>query len=347
MADLIEIAGDYGSGGGAILRVAIGLSATTGKPIHVYKLRAKRKNPGLRVQHLEGVKAVAELCNAELKGAELGSTEIEFYPGKIRAKELDVKIGTAGSIGLLFQSLKLPASQADGKVDIRVNGGADFGKWSPPLLYIKNVLLPVLERMGYRADINISRHGFYPVGDAKAEIRIYPCRRFKSIKMEKQGEIEVLKGISIASKHLKKPRVADRQAESAREVLKGKGFEAEIKPKYVDAACPGSGIVLWARTSSGIVLGSDSLGERGKPSEKVGEEAAQSLVEAIESGATVDKHLSDQLLPFIALAGNSSYITPNLTEHTKTNIWVIEKFLDKRFSTEEISGGVKISCPAS
>jgi RNA 3'-phosphate cyclase len=337
---MIEINGSLHEGGGQILRTAVGLSALTGKPVRIYNIRAKRKNPGLRPQHLEGIKAVSELSSGKLTGAEIGSEEIEFHPGELKPKTIQVNIGTAGSIGLLFQSLKLPMSHTGGQTVVEVSGGATFGKWSPPLPYTQNVLLPTLSYMGYQADIKIKRHGFYPVGGAKVTISVQPSQTLTHLNLGNAtgnpGNMVRLLGISIASKHLQSARVTQRQAESAERVLIEAGYQSKIETKYVDADCPGSGIVLWAETDTGSVLGSDGLGERGKPAEKVGAEAAKRLLDTIKSGARVDEHLSDQVLPFMALAkGKSEILAPHLTPHTKTNIWVIEQFLKTEFKVSE------------
>jgi RNA 3'-terminal phosphate cyclase (ATP) len=77
----VEIDGSVGEGGGQILRSSLALAAVTGKPVKLEKIRAGRKKPGLRRQHLTALKAAAEVCDANVRGAELGSQEVVFEPG--------------------------------------------------------------------------------------------------------------------------------------------------------------------------------------------------------------------------------------------------------------------------
>lgn len=341
---MIDIDGSVLEGGGAILRIAAGLSAITGQPVRIYKIRAGRKKPGLMTQHLESLKAVATLCSGRLNNAVLGSTEIELYPGKMQPRQIDVEIGTAGSVGLLFQSIAAPLCRADGEITISIHGGATFGKWAPPLLATKHVLLPLLGKMGYAAEIEILRHGFFPRGGASVRINGYPCKTLQPLTLLEPGEVRIIRGISVASNHLQKAQVADRQAHAAREALARTGLESKIEYKYVDAACPGSGIVLWAETTAGAIVGGDSTGERGKPSEQVGEEAAAQILDVIQKRAAVDEHISDQVLIFMALARGLSAITaPKFTDHAKTNIHIIKQFLPVDFQVQE-TGNVRIEC---
>ncbi len=332
----IEVDGACGEGGGQITRTAIGLSAYTGKSVHLFNIRANRPKPGLSFQHLEGIRAVASMCSAELKGDKLGSEELEFSPGRISNDRVDVRIGTAGSTGLIFQSLQLPSCHSAGDVSIRITGGATFGKYAPPLLYTKHVLFPVLSRMGFHAEIMIDRHGFYPVGGARVSIKVKQTKGFKPLLLEKPGTVISIKGISVATKELEKPKVAERQESSFRKVLAPLGLKIEIDSRYVEADCPGSGLVAWAETDTGCILGTDGLGERGKPAEDVGKEAAEKLLKTIRSGATVDERLADQLLLFMALAeGESRIISPRFTCHCNSNLFVIQKFLPVKSKIEK------------
>ncbi len=343
--ETIEIDGSYGEAGGAILRLACSLSATTSKPVRVFNIRASRPKPGLQVQHLEGIKAIASACNGTLSGAALGSQEIEFHPGKIKEEGIIVPISTAGSLALVFQSLKLLPLSIKSGMQILMKGGATFGKFAPPLVYTKHILLPILEKMGYSCTIDIRRHGFYPVGGAEAEIGLIPCKTLKPIFPEPLGKLESIRMFSIADSRLRSAMVAERQAKAAGKMLEGICQKMELKIEYADALCPGSGIVIEARDDTGNILGSDSIGERSVKAEAVGEAAAKRLVRAIESGANVDEHLSDQLLPFMAFAhGESKIITPILTEHARTNMWLIGKFTAASFEIRQPERGFEIRC---
>lgn len=338
---MLEIDGSHGSGGGQVLRTSIGLSALLGKPVKVTNIRAGRPNPGLRPQHLEGLKAVADFCSGELKGAELGSREIELIPGKGRKKELSVRIETAGSIGLLMQALLTATAREEASVSIE--GGGTYCKWAPPIGYFEKVFLPVLEKTGYGVKLDIQKQGFYPAGGARMEVRTNPVKELKPINLTEQGEVKTIYCLSIASRHLQKAKVAERQAVAAENMLRK--YKVFSKIEYCDSDCPGSGLVMCAVTSTGCILGASALGERGKPADAVGKEAARGLLDTIRSGATVDEHLSDQLLVFMALAkGESEILAPRLTEHAETNIWTIGKFIDSKFSVRKEGKLARISC---
>ena len=333
---MIVLDGSYGSGGGQIIRTALALSALTGKSFFIEKIRAKRKNPGLAAQHLSCVKAVAKLCNARVSGAFLGSTKLSFEPGKIETKKLKIDIGTAGSIPLVLQALIPALTQAE-EFEIKIKGGTDV-KFAPSIDYTKEVFLKLLEKMGCETKLLIEKRGFYPRGGGFVTFRISNSN-LKRYDFVEQGKILSLKGNSIASVELKKARVAERQASSALKLL-NPSFSIRIKKGYVEADSIGSVITLWLETEKSI-LGASSLGEKGKRAEEVGKEAAQALMEEIESKAAIDEHAADQLLPYLALTGGSLK-TSKISEHAKTNAFVIEKFLPVKFEINEERAIIKV-----
>jgi len=331
---MIEIDGDYLEGGGQILRTAVALAAIFKMPCRVFNLRKRRKEPGLKTQHLLGLRALAELFQAKLEGDELGSLEIKFFPGEIKKEKIVIKIPTAGSITLLLQALIPPSFFSQKAVEISFEGGATDTFFSPTIDYLRFCFLKILEKMGGKAKIEIEKRGFYPEGGAKVKAKIFPSK-LKNLNLTERGKLKKISIISGASLFLKKKKVAERQVAGVREILGKLKLPLKEKIEYYETTSPGSQICLIAEFEN-TVLGVDNLGKLGKKAENVGKEAALELLKEEKSQACLDKHLGDQILPYLALAKDESQITVSeVTNHCKTNIWVIEKFIKGRFEIKE------------
>ncbi len=327
---MIVINGGYHEGGGQIVRTAVGLSALTGKEIRIDNIRAKRPKPGLSFQHVCAVNAVAQMCSARTKGVFVGSKSMEFLPGKYAGlKKIKVKIPTAGSIGLVLQPLIIAALGVKEKIIIEIEGGASFGKWAPPVTYIQNVFCRAISAFGCDVKVEVLRHGFYPKGGGLTHVEI-DMRDLKRADLVSFCENAGVSGVSVASHDLERRDVARRQARSAKKIIHDAGvFErAPIDTRYVNSVSAGSGIVL--RIGGNMFLGASSVGEVGKRAEDVGGDAAFELIEEYKMKACVDKYLCDQLIPFLAICGGSIK-TSEITKHTETNIWVVEKFMELAF----------------
>lgn len=330
---MIIVQGDMLEGGGQILRTATALSALSKKPCRIVNIRANRPKPGLREQHLQGLLAVAKLCNGSVKNAFVGSKEIEFYPGNIFEKQVEVSIQTAGSITLVLQSLMTAAAFARDNVEIKIKGGATNTSWSPPADYTRNVFFPLLEKTGYITDLEIKRRGFYPKGGAEIICNLKPVKKLQNICLESRGDVKVIKGVSVCSNLPES--VARRQKISAENILRRAGYETEIKEEVVRSHSAGSAAVLWAECNNSVI-GADALGEIKKSAENVGKEAAEKMIIQLQNGFSLDLHAADQIIPYIALAeGESSITTSEITEHVLTNIAICEKMLGVKFSVQE------------
>jgi RNA 3'-terminal phosphate cyclase (ATP) len=341
---LIEIDGGQKSGSGTILRLSIALASILGEPLHIFNIRQNRPQPGLRPQHLEAVLTAAKLCNADVKGAVLGSRELWFTPKRVRGGKFEAEIGTAGSIPMLIMTILPICLFADNAVNLHISKGGTDVSHSPTINYMRHVFFPVLSRMGVKAAITIHKYGYYPKGMGEVTLTVEPCRELKPLLMEKFGTLKSIRGVSVCT-FLAERRVAERQAEAANNYLRGKGLKADIQI-INDRSNPlqrGSSIVLWAETDKGAVLGADAIGELQKTSEAVGVEAAEKLYVEISSEATVDVHLADMLIPYIALAkGRSTYYVRELSDHLDTNIWLAETILGVGFNVEKVDGLYKV-----
>ncbi len=325
---MIEIQGNIHEGGGSIVRLSCALSALTQKPVKITKIRENRERKGLMEQHYQSIKSLARLCNAETKGVELGSRELEFIPHEITKKQLNVEIRTAGSTCLVLQSLMLPSLFLKHNMQIRIEGGATFNEKAPNIFYFTDVLFPILRKLGFNLNLDVIKHGFYPRGGADLIFRSKPFTKLNNLYLDMPSELNKITGISVATSELKKAKVAERQSLSAEKILSN-NFDCpvNIRIMYVNSLSPSSGILLKAHYPDYILAG-DALGAKGKYSEKVGEEAATNLLKQIIPKATVDEHLADQLIPYLALTEESIIKVPRITDHLKTNIHIVEKFIN-------------------
>jgi RNA 3'-terminal phosphate cyclase (ATP) len=314
---------DGTEGGGQLLRTALSLSTITDTPFRIEDIRGARPTPGLEPQHLAAVRTVADYCDAAVQGAELGADALTFRPGEERRTSLDVDIGTAGSVTLLFDAVLPIAVTGDEPLTLTATGGTDV-KWAPTVDYHRLVKLPLLADCGVEAAIDLTRTGFYPAGGGEATLRAAPSS-LSPLVLDRRGELERVEIHSKAAESLADREVADRQAESAREELAAAGLPAEVRrAEYVETASPGSSLLLRGVYEAGVV-GVDALGERGRSSEAVAEGAVREFGAVHATDAAVDPFMADQLLVVLALAGGRVRI-PSLTDHVRTNLNLLAQF---------------------
>lgn len=346
---MIAIDGSYGEGGGQVLRTSLSLSALLGEAVRIENIRAKRPKPGLQAQHLTGVLATAQICNAELRGAELGSQTLTFAPQsppQAGDYAFDVaearKEGSAGSTSLVFQTLLLPLAFADGDSHLTIRGGTHVA-WSPPFHYLQHIYLPTLARMGIEATVEINRWGWYPLGGGEMRARVKgqgmrdkelspTPHPLSGLNLVERGELKRLWGISALSNL--PAHIGQRQKRQAERWLRERGFTPEIE--IVDAPSPGQGTaVLLVAEFESVLAGFTSYGARGKRAEKVAEEACQEFIQYYDSRQALDKHLADQLiLPMSLAAGRSGFTTCEVTQHLLTNVGVVERLMGAKAEIE-------------
>lgn len=336
---MIKVDGSTKSGSGTLLRHALTLASLLGEELHMWNIRAHREKPGLRRQHRQAVLACRDMCRGVVEGAEVGSMEIKYRPGKeVGSGCYKWDIGSGGSTTMLAMTVLPLACFAHKATSFHISGGL-FQDFAPSAYHVKQVLFPALRRMGASVDLNIKRPGYAERGGGIIEVDVVPVAdKIRALQLLAQGELKQIKGVALSS-HLKHIEVSRRMAEACGSLLGKRGYATRIEVVYDDTAIhEGAALAIWAE-SSNCFLGSDRAGKRGRRAEGIGDYVATSLLRDIKSGATVDRHLADQLIIYAALAeGITEYIIPDMTEHIDANLWLVEHILGKLGAKTELMG---------
>ncbi len=320
----VLVDGAEGEGGGQVLRTSLSLAMVTGIPFEIINIRANRRNPGLQAQHLQALLAAQQICGATVEGATQGSRRVRFIPGKPSGGSYRFDIATAGSTALVLHTVYLPLLRCAQVSTVQIIGGTHV-PWSPTFNHLVNAWLPRLQAMGVSMDLTLRRAGFYPEGGGEIVARIDPAPVLKPLWLDTRGPLQA---VHLYSAHSNlRDEVAQRQTQAAQRLLQGAGLEPVIEQTQLasrsrNTVCAVTGVFERTRVCY------TALGERGKRAERVAEEACRAFLAFLETDATVDEYLADQLvLPLALASGPSRFRTPRLTAHLFTNIATIGKFL--------------------
>jgi len=330
---MIQIDGSAGEGGGQVLRTALGLSLVSGKPFHISNIRANRRKPGLMHQHLTSVLAAAEVGTAEVDGGSIGSGELVFRPGRIRAGDYHFAISTAGSCTLVLQTILPALLAADAPSTILLEGGT-HNPMAPPFDFLQASFLPVLAMMGVSVTAELLRPGFYPAGGGKIAVSVRPAGKLSPLQLTSRSPGHISARAVCAQLPL---HIARRELGVVKEKL---GLEdACLKAIRLNGHGPGNIISIFVHAAE-LVETFTGFGRKKVSAEKVALQAVRETKEYLKTGAPVGKYLADQLLIPMALAGSGCLLTGRPTNHALTNIETIQKFLDVTFHVDRIDEGV-------
>ena len=336
--ETLELDGSFGEGGGQILRTSLALSLLTGTPFHLRNVRAGRPKPGLHPQHLMSVRSAAAVGGANLRGASLGSTDLVFEPGPVKPGKYRFDVGTAGATGLVLHTLYLPLALRGGDTpsELTLIGGTHVTT-SPCFHFLDVTWRRYLEAFGLHLSLKMARPGFYPRGGGVVEAHIQPCASLKGISLGDRGPIRTATGFSAVAGLPE--QIAKRQARRAAYRLRERGLDVRLREETWDGG-PGTvlAVVLDTAPAATLFFG---LGARGKPAERVADEAVDQAIAYLDTDdALVDLHSADQIVLPLALAeGPSDYRVAEVTPHLATNIAVIRRFVDRDIVCEGEEGG--------
>lgn len=323
---MLMIDGRQGEGGGQVLRTSLSLAGLTGQQFTLTNIRANRKQPGLRPQHLTAVHAVAAVCGANLQGDTINSQSLVFQPqappqgSTYRFDVADVaQGGSAGAVTLIWQALIWPLLFSRTKSHVTFHGGTHV-PFSPPLHHLSQVVLPLLHQFGIEATLELKAWGWYPAGGGEMTAVIHPTTHLHAptITAPDTKSVNGIAAVTNLPAH-----IPQRMASRAHNLLVDAGFVPHIQTVRQRGRGPGAGIVLWLPNG-----GFSSLGRKGLPAEQVAETAVSKLLAFARSSTLVDEHLADQLMIPAALAqGTTRYTTHRLTLHALTNADLLRQWL--------------------
>ncbi|MGJ8562899.1 MAG: RNA 3'-terminal phosphate cyclase [Alphaproteobacteria bacterium] len=318
----IIVDGSEGEGGGQVLRTSLSLSAITGKPVRIENVRGRRKKPGLFRQHLTAFKAAAEICGARMEGAELKSSEIAFYPGEIKGGDYSFSIGSAGSTILVAQTILPILARASSPSTVTITGGT-HNMWAPTFDFFDQTFLPLFRSMGGRASAELVKYGFHPAGGGEIMLTVKPFEATNPLELITRGK-KVNESIVAIVSNLKR-NIAEREVETLLHALNLAPEKGEIID--ADGAGPGNAVSLFLEFEN-LTEVFTNLGRHGVRSEAVAKDVAAQAKDYLQSGAAVGPHLADQLLLPMALGKGGVFTVTDITQHTRTNIDIIRRFLD-------------------
>jgi RNA 3'-terminal phosphate cyclase (ATP) len=331
--ELVKIDGGYGEGGGQIVRSAVTLSCLTQKPVEIVNIRQNRKVPGLRPQHLTGIKILAKVCNAKVDGLSVGSTSIRFFPSKIDDMQLEEDIGTAGSIPLILQILIPAISISKKRLKMTITGGTDV-LWSPTSDYTRFVLSEAYARLGINFQMDVKRRGYYPRGGGIVDFEVFSRQKINPISLLKRTSksVKILCTYSDISLGL-----IEQQVNKAKKILLDAGFDCDYQIVGESAYDKGCSFLIYTFDEN-CIIGSDAI--NGKEINNMGHLVANRF---LESTLGVDQFLSDMLvIPLCLTDGESVFRINQITKHLETNLFVTTEILNCKYGIGKVDNGFEV-----
>lgn len=335
----LKIDGSFGEGGGQILRSSLALSLVTGTPFAINKIRASRKKPGLMRQHLAAVRAAAKVGRAWVEGAETESKRLTFIPGAVESGEFAFDVGSAGSATLVLQTVLPALMLAGGESNLTLRGGT-HNPMAPPLDFLVNSFLPLINRLGPTVEVRPVRPGFYPAGGGEFTVHVRPARRLGRLELIERGAIRARR-VRVLLAQL--PRhIADRECRTIAQRT-GWADDCFTIEEIRDAHGPGN-VVMIELEAENVTEVFTGFGRIGVKAEQVALETLREAEEYSASDVPVGRHLADQLLLPLGIgahlgAGGGAFRTLPLSGHSTTHLETLRQFLGVETTIERDAQG--------
>lgn len=333
---MIVIDGSEGEGGGQMVRNALALSLVTGQPFRIDNVRGRRSKPGLMRQHVTAIEAACSVGAASCDGATVGSSQITFRPGRVQPGEYRFAVGTAGSTGLVLQTILPPLMLADGPSRLVLEGGT-HNMMAPPFEFIARCFLPLIARMGPQVSATLVRHGFYPAGGGRIEVDIVPAP-LVSVEFVDRGALRRVSARAVIASL--QEDIAERELGSAKAGL-GWPNEAFTVDRLPDDIGPGNILLLEAEFDHVTEIAS-GFGKLGVAAHQIGKTTAARMAGYLASQAFAGPYLADQLLLPMALSKGGCFTSVKPSQHAITAADIIDRFIDRKVMFGERANGMHL-----
>lgn len=318
----IQIDGSQGEGGGQILRTALALSMITGQAFELINIRAGRKKPGLMRQHLVCVQASQHISQAYVEGAELHSQRLYFAPQHVQSGEYQFQIGSAGSTTLVLQTL-LPALLLQNEASELTISGGTHNPLAPTADFIEHCFLPALEKLGIKVEFKLNKAGFFPIGAGEIQIKIQPWQHRYKLSLLERGTLQSTEAFAAVLNLSEEAQIAQREL-----VTLNKRLKLDTQQQFhLNGISQGNTVHVKVKHENHVQLFT-ALGEMRKSAEQIANHLAEQVKRYIDSQAVADEYLADQLLLPLALGQGGEFTAQSISEHTRTQAHMIERFID-------------------
>lgn len=330
MPTTIQIDGSQGEGGGQILRTALALSMITGQAFELINIRAGRKKPGLMRQHLVCVQASQQISQAYVEGAELHSQRLYFAPQHVESGKFQFQIGSAGSTTLVLQTL-LPALLLQNKASELTISGGTHNPLAPTTDFIEQCFLPTLAKLGINVDFKLNKAGFFPIGAGEIQVTVQPWQHRNKMSLLDRGTLQCTEAFAATLNLSEEAQIAQRELATL-----NKNLKLDTQQQFhLNGISQGNTVYVKVKHECHIQLFT-ALGEMRKSAEQIAAILAKEVKLYLSSEAVVDEYLADQLLLPLALGQGGEFTAQCISEHTRTQAAMIEKFIDCKIEFIEL-----------
>ncbi len=285
------------------------------------------------------------MCSVQ--GDELGSQTLVFEPGRVRAGDYEFNVGTAGSCTLVLQAVLPALMLASEPSRVSLSGGT-HNPMAPPYHFLERSFAPLLRRLGVGIDLELRRHGFYPAGGGEIATSIRPAANsLTPFDLTDRGLVheQFAECLVPALPH----SVAVRELAAVGRALGWSGEQLRT-PAVRQNEGPGNALMA-TLAHEHVTEVFTSFGEKGVSAEQVANALAKEVKAFQASDGVLGPHLADQWMLPLALAvagkgGSAAFTCSEMTDHARTNIGVIERFLPVRFAVDPSGGGWRVRLAA-